>query len=103
MAALEVINETLFESIKHINDYGQEYWFARELQSVLGYKKWEKFSNIIEKAKEACEGSGNAVTDHFLQTGKMVSLGSGSERKVIDYQLSRYACYHPRRKIYKAH
>ena len=93
MTALEVINETLFESIKHVNEYGQEYWLARELQSVLGYKKWEKFSNIIEKAKEACEGSGNAVADHFLQTGKMVSLGSGSEREVIDYQLSRYACY----------
>lgn len=93
MADLEVINENLFESIKHVNEYGQEYWLAREFQPVLGYKKWENFLNIIEKAKEACEGSGNAVADHFPEVRKMVSLGSGSEREVIDYQLSRYACY----------
>lgn len=93
MADLEVINENLFESIKHVNEYGQEYWLARELQPVLGYKKWENFSNIIDKAKEACKGSGNAVADHFLDFGKMVELGSGSEREILDYQLSRYACY----------
>lgn len=93
MTDITVTNETLFESIRHINEYGQEYWLARELQNVLGYKKWEKFSNIIEKAKEACEGSGNAVTDHFPQSGKMITLGNGAEREVVDYQLSRYACY----------
>lgn len=93
MTDLEIINENLFESIKHINEYGQEYWLARELQSVLDYKLWQKFHNLIEKAKEACKVSNNAVSDHFIQVDKMVSLGSGSEREVIDYQLSRYACY----------
>lgn len=93
MANLEVISENLFESIKHENENGQEYWLARELQNVLEYKLWQKFSNIIEKAKEACKGSGNAVSDHFIQVDKMVALGSGSEREILDYQLSRYACY----------
>ncbi len=65
-------NKPAFESIKHIDEDGREYWTARELQVALGYKKWEKFSNIIEKAKEACEGSYNAVSDHFPQVGKMV-------------------------------
>lgn len=90
---LENINETLFESIKHINEYGQEYWTARELQPVLGYKKWEKFVNIIEKAQNACETSGNNTLDHFTQVGKMVEVGSGAAREVKDYNLSRYACY----------
>ncbi len=93
MADLEIMSENLFESIKHENENGQEYWLARELQTVLGYSKWENFAKIIEKAKEACEGSGNAVSDHFPEVRKMVSLGSGSEREVIDYRLSRYACY----------
>lgn len=74
MADLEIMSENLFESIKHENEYGQEYWLARELQTVLGYSKWENFANIIEKAKEACEGSGNAVSDHFPEVRKMVSL-----------------------------
>ncbi len=93
MTNLEVINENLFESIKRVNEYGQEYWLARELQSVLGYKQWRRFESSIEKAKEACEGSGNAVDDHFANVGKMVALGSGSEREIVDYQLSRYAYY----------
>ena len=83
MTALEVINKNLFESIK----------LARELQSVLGYKKLENFSKIIEKAKEACKSSDNVVDDHFSEVRKMVYLGSGSEREIIDYELSRYACY----------
>lgn len=93
MTNLEAIKENLFESIKRVNEYGQEYWLARELQSVLGYKQWRRFESSIEKAKEACEGSGNAVDDHFANVGKMVALGSGSEREIVDYQLSRYACY----------
>ena len=93
MTDITVINDTLFESIKHINEYGQEYWLARELQTVLDYKLWQKFHNIIVKAQEACKSSGNVVSEHFIQVDKMVTLGSGSEREVVDYQLSRYACY----------
>ena len=90
---IAAINESLFESIKHINEYGQEYWYARELQLVLQYKRWDKFSNILEKAMAACEGSGNASSNHFSHLGRMVDVGSGAQREIDDYELSRYACY----------
>ena len=87
------MNDSLFETIKHINGYGQEYWYARELQTVLQYKRWDKFSNILEKAMTACKGSGNAIPDHFSHLGRMVDVGSGAQREIDDYELSRYACY----------
>lgn len=81
-----------FESIT--NEYnGVECWSARELHSVLGYTQWRNFIPAIEKAKNACENAGESVTDHFADVRKMVSLGSGSEREVDDYMLTRYACY----------
>ena len=82
-----------FEDLKHINEYGQEYWLARELQEVLEYRQWRSFEDAIKRAKEACQNSGFAVDDHFADVRKMVQLGSGSQRNVHDYQLSRYACY----------
>ena len=85
--------ESLFESIKHINEYGQEFWYARELQIALEYKQWRRFCNVIDKAKTACEGSENNVSDHFADVGKMVDIGSGAEREIDDIKLSRYACY----------
>lgn len=85
--------ETLFEAIKHINEYGNEFWYARELQSALEYAQWRRFSDVIERAKVACENSGNNISDHFADVGKMVNVGSGAEREVNDYELSRYACY----------
>lgn len=84
--------ETLFESIKHINEYGQEFWNARELQIALEYKRWDKFSNVIEKAKISCQNSGNPVSDHFSHVGKIVDAGI-SHKDIGDIQLSRYACY----------
>ncbi len=90
---LEAINESLFESIKHINEYGQEYWEARELQPVLEYVEWRKFKTAIGKAIEACETSNINSSDHFVGAAKMVTLGSGAEREVEDFHLSRYACY----------
>lgn len=86
-------NQQQFEDIKHINEYGQEFWYARELQLVLEYKRWDKFLNIIEKAKTACKTSDNAVSDHFSQVGKMITLPKGATRNVEDFLLSRYACY----------
>lgn len=86
-------DENTFESIKHINEYGQEYWLARELQRVLEYTEWRNFSRIIDKAKDACTGSGNSVEDHFVDVNKMVEIGSSTYRELEDYQLSRYACY----------
>lgn len=87
------INEALFENIKHIDDNGNEYWLARELQKVLEYVQWRRFSDTINRAKTSCEKSGNNVNDHFVEVGKMVEIGSGAERKLKDYKLSRYACY----------
>lgn len=86
-------SESIFEDIKHINEHGQEYWYARDLQVALNYKRWDKFTNVIAKAKTACEESQNNISNHFSHVGKMVALGSGSERKIDDIQLSRYACY----------
>ncbi len=81
-----------FEDIKHIDEFGSEYWNARELQVVLEYVKWDKFLYVIEKAKVACKNSNYTVSDYFLQVGKIVKTGVSS-KEIIDYKLSRYACY----------
>ncbi len=70
-----------------------ECWSARELQTILNYSKWDNFFKVIEKAKKACENSGNLLSDHFADVGKMVQIGSGSERQIEDIALTRYACY----------
>ena len=85
-------SENLFDSIKHIDEYGNEYWLARELQKVLGYSKWDKFLNVIERAKESCKNSKYNASDHFVQVGKIVDAGV-THKTIIDYKLSRYACY----------
>ena len=85
-------NQT-FEDIKHIDENEIEFWYARELQSVLNYKEWRKFENVINKAKESCKNSDISVFDHFVDVDKMVQIGSGAERKQKDYKLTRYACY----------
>ena len=76
--------ESIFESIKHVNEYGVEFWYARELQTALEYKQWRRFENIINKAKAACQNSGNDVSDHFANVGKMVDIGSGATRTLED-------------------
>ena len=86
-------SENTFESIKNIDEFGNEYWFARELQKVLEYKEWRNFHKVINNAKEACQNSNYVVLDHFVEFNKMVEIGSNTKRKVIDYKLSRYACY----------
>lgn len=82
-----------FEEIKHTNEIGQEYWSARELYEVLEYIKWDKFLNVIDKAKQACKNSGQEPNDHFPRVEKLVEIGSGAKRDIGDIQLSRYACY----------
>jgi len=82
-----------FEEIKQINNESQEFWYARDLQVALDYSSWDKFKNVIQKAITACENSEQMIDNHFSQVGKMVELGSGSQRKIQDYALSRYACY----------
>ena len=87
------INNTIFENIKHIDDVGNEFWYARELMPLLEYSKWERFTNTINNAKKACENSGYNVRYHFPMVGKMISIGKRANREIIDYKLSRYACY----------
>ena len=90
----EVISSiNIFENIKHIDEEGHEYWYARELMIALEYKRWEKFVNVINNAVTACENSTFDVLDHFPQVGKMVGIGSKTQREIKDYKLSRYACY----------
>ena len=83
-----------FESIKQINVYGIEFWSGRDLMPLLGYgNKWQNFEAVIKKATTACTETGNIATHHFTSVSKMVPIGSGAERKVDDYLLSRFACY----------
>lgn len=93
MTDLQPMNESLFEDIKHINEYGQEYWSARELMPVLQYAQWRRFNETIERAQEACISSGNAAPEHFANVGKSSPMPNGGVREVEDYHLSRYACY----------
>ena len=88
-----VYSQQTFESIKHIDENGAEFWLARELQIALEYAQWRRFQESVERAKTACEASGLDMADHFADVGKMVDLGSGSQRKIADIKLSRYACY----------
>ena len=85
--------QSIFEDIKHINEYGQEFWYARELQEVLEYSEWRNFKKVLNKAIQACENSQNTTTDHFVEINKMINLAKGAQREVDDYELSRYACY----------
>lgn len=81
-----------FEDIKNVDEFGNEYWLARELQIVLEYKQWRRFEAVISRAKISCKNSGAKINDHFANIGKMVKTGD-SIRKIEDYKLSRYACY----------
>ena len=92
MNELEKTNETIFESIKHVDDDGTEYWYARELQQILGYKEWRYFSAVIEKAQIACSQSNNNINYNFGVDTKIVKTGISS-KFILDYKLSRYACY----------
>ena len=90
---LPVHGKKTFEELKLSNEFGAEYWNARDLQPLLGYTQWRRFEQAIERAVTSCEISGNNPANHFAGAGKMVDLGSGSQREVDDYQLSRFACY----------
>lgn len=93
MNQIKEYSETTFESIKHVNELGIEFWYARELMQALEYSRWGNFEKVIEKAKLACKLSENLISDHFADVSKMVTIGSNAQRKQGDYELSRYACY----------
>jgi len=90
---LPVKGSISFEDMKKLNEHGAEYWSARDLQPLLGYSQWRRFEDAINRAMVSCRQSGNIPENHFAGAGKMVELGSGSNRTVDDYQLSRFACY----------
>ena len=86
-------SEETFESIKHVDEYGYEFWYARELQRVLEYTQWRRFADAIERAKLACSNSGYSASEHFADVGKSSPMPHGGVRILEDYMLSRYACY----------
>ena len=86
------INNEIFENIKHIDEFGQEYWEARELQKALDYTEWRKFEGVIKKTEESCKNSNNIVEDNFVGSDKIVKTRVAT-KTINDYKLSRYACY----------
>ena len=86
-------NNASFEEIKHIDENGVEFWYARELQNVLDYKEWRKFENVINKAKEACKNSNISEFEHFVGVDKLSKRANNAEVIIKDYKLTRYACY----------
>lgn len=82
-----------FEQIKHVDEDNNEYWEARELMPLLEYSKWDNFNNVINRAKVACKTSNNDINDHFPEFRKVILGGKGSTQRILDYKLSRYACY----------
>ena len=83
----------MFESIKHIDELGNEYWNARELIRILNYSNWQNFEKIIDKAKTSCQNSDISVFEHFTDVNKTIKMPKGAEKTIVDYKLTRYACY----------
>ncbi len=89
----ENYNNKTFEDIKHIDENGIEFWYARELMSILQYSKWQNFEKILGKAKTSCENSDITVFEHFTDVSKTIKMPKGAEKTILDYKLTRYACY----------
>lgn len=93
MNELEFYEERIFDDIKHIDEYGNEYWYARELQKILEYTKWVNFVKVIEKAKTACKNGNFNVLDHFSKERKLSTRTNNTRVLINDYKLTRHACY----------
>ena len=86
-------NNKSFENIKHIDEYGVEFWYARELMPILQYSNWQNFEKIIDKAKISCQNSNISVFEHFTDVSKLSKRANNAEVEIKDYELTRYACY----------
>lgn len=84
---------SVFEQIKHTDEKGNEFWMARQLSKALDYTDFRNFAGVIEKAMEACKNTNQPVQNHIVEANEMVAIGSGAEREMASYKLSRYACY----------
>ena len=93
MADLNAKEYHSFESIKHSDINGAEFWFARDLQNVLQYTEWRNFQKVIDRAMLACKNSGYGVAEHFVEVNKTIKMPKTAEKQVADYKLTRYACY----------
>ena len=93
MNEIKTYSEQTFESLKHVDENGMEFWYARELQKALEYTEWRNFEKSVDKAREACKSSGFLEKDHFVDANKMIDLAKGAQREIVDIKLSRYACY----------
>lgn len=93
MANLAAPEYAEFENVKNIDGEGVEFWYARELQGILQYNKWENFSKVIDKAKLACKNSGFDISDHFPEVRKTIQMPKQATKQIVDYKLTRYACY----------
>ena len=91
--SLPALGGKSFEELRRINQYGAEYWSARDLQPLLGYSQWRRFEDAVKRAMTSCEASGNSAEHHFAGAGKPIPGGKGAVQVVQDYQLSRFACY----------
>jgi DNA-damage-inducible protein D len=93
MNELDIQQKKLFDDIKHVDENGVEFWYARELQGALQYKEWRNLQKVISTAQIACKISQQSVSDHFVEVNKLITAAKGAQRKVTDYKLTRYACY----------
>ena len=93
MKELELYREKVFDDIKHFDEEGNEFWYAREISKILEYTEWRNFVKVLNNAKEACNNSNCDIDNHFVEVNKMIEIAKGAKRKVVDYKLSRYACY----------
>ena len=93
MNELSIEQKKIFEDVRHIDEQGNEFWYARELQDALHYKEWRNFCKVINTAQIACKISQQVVSDHFVEVNKLITAAKGAQRKITDYKLTRYACY----------
>lgn len=90
---INILQNTFNQIVQHDFEANVEFWYARDLQTLLGYKEWRNFETAIDRAKQSCETSGFQCTDHFVEINKTIQLPKGATREISDYKLTRYACY----------